>query len=76
MTTTKTPSPTGLYWSATGRIECAEHTPYEGSDTWVLEQYAPVPLDAVAEADAQGMDLCCEVCGAKARRVLVAGASR
>ena len=55
-----TPSPTGLYWSERGEIACAKHTPYEGTDTWNWERWAPLPVEAIAEAD---YPLRCETCG-------------
>ncbi len=60
-----TPSPTGLYWSERGEIACAKHTPYEGSDTWIWERWAPLPVAAIAEAD---YALRCETCGKEPRR--------
>ncbi len=55
-----TPSPTGLYWSERGEIACALHTPYEGTDTWNWERWAPLPVAAIAVAD---HPLRCETCG-------------
>ena len=62
---TTTPSPTGLYWSERGETACAEHTPYEGTDTWNWERWAPLPATAITEAD---YPLKCECCGKEARR--------
>ncbi len=60
-----TPSPTGLYWSERGEIACALHTPFEGTDTWIWERWAPLPVAAIAEAD---YPLRCETCGKEPRR--------
>ncbi len=62
-----TPSPTGLYWSERGHVACAAHTPFEGSDTWLWERWAPVPEEAVTAAHG-GPVLRCETCGVEATR--------
>ena len=57
---------TVLFWSERGRITCAQHAPYRGSDTWNWERWQPVPADVLElpEGDA----LRCESRGQKARR--------
>lgn len=37
----------GLYVSEDGRVECAEHAPYAGTDTWRFGHY--IRIDAEAE---------------------------
>ena len=65
---TRTPSPTGLYWSERGHIACARHTPYEGSDTWTWERWEPVPMEAVklSEDEVEYAAPRCETCGREA----------
>jgi hypothetical protein len=53
-----------LYWSEDGRIDCAEHTPYPGSDTWVKDRFMPMHFDEVIEfAATTGQQPACEICG-------------
>ena len=61
------PSLTGLFWSERGRLACAAHTPFEGSDTWLWERWAPVPEEAV-KATHGGPVLRCETCCVEATR--------
>lgn len=44
----------GLYIAEDGRVECAEHAPFAGSDTWLSGHYLPVTED---------LGLRCEICG-------------
>jgi len=36
------PGPTALYWSQRGEIACRQHAPFEGSDTWVWDDWREV----------------------------------
>lgn len=49
-----------LVWSHDGRVECSEHAPYPGSDTWRDGRYQIVPRTPDTR------DLRCEVCGSGA----------
>ena len=62
-----TASPTGLFWSERGRVACAAHTPFEGSDTWLWERWEPVPEEAVTGAHGAPV-LRCETCGVESTR--------
>ena len=70
MKTSKKPSratsPTGLFWGENGEITCADHAPYEGSDTWLWLSWGPLAaVDAKALAEA-GHTPRCETCGHEA----------
>ena len=69
-TMAQTPSPTGLYWSERGAVNCADHTPLEHSDTWIWEKWEPVPVEAIDEARrTPGCSVPrCETCGKEATR--------
>jgi len=57
-------SPTGLYWSERGMVNCARHAPYAGSDTWRWERWIPLLADDAEAWQAQTGDLpACECCG-------------
>jgi hypothetical protein len=60
MATTRRRKP-GLYIAADGRVECHEHTPFPGSDTWVSGDYLRITGDA--RELLTGQPLRCEVCG-------------
>jgi len=63
-----------LYSSESGRIECADHAPYRGSDTWRFDRYRP--MGAAEQADFRAAlvgvigpdEPLCEVCRGIARR--------
>ena len=59
-----------MVWSERGAVNCADHTPYEGSDTWNWEKWEPVPVEAVEEQrrDPRYAALRCETCGKEATR--------
>ncbi len=66
-TMTTLPSPTGLYWNERGAVACAGHTPFQGSDTWAWERWAPLPLEAVGGFRDLGVESKCEICGIAVR---------
>lgn len=53
---------TRLYWSEEGMIDCAEHAPMEGSDTWRSEHWEEIPAQVV-----KSEGLVCEVCALRNR---------
>jgi len=58
----------GLYWNERGQINCEEHIPYPGSDTWIFEHWKPIDRASAKEAKEKGMKLACETCKAIAER--------
>ena len=46
--------PDQLYWGSNGMVNCGDHAPLRGSDTWVWGAWEALP------ADIEGFD--CEVC--------------
>jgi hypothetical protein len=52
----------GLYWNERGMINCAEHAPYKGNDTWVFEHWKKIDQASAKEAAEKGMELACETC--------------
>jgi len=58
----------GLYWNERGQINCEQHIPYPGSDTWVFEHGKKIDRGAMKEAKEKGMELACETCRAIAQR--------
>jgi hypothetical protein len=52
----------GLYWSEQGQINCDQHIPYPGSDTWVFEHWKKIDRGSMAEATEKGTELVCETC--------------
>jgi hypothetical protein len=57
------------YMSQDGRIECGEHTPYRGSDSWVWEDWQPITrAEALAFEREVGRPPACETCAAIALR--------
>jgi hypothetical protein len=58
----------GLYWNERGMINCQEHTPYKGSDTWIFEHWKKIDRASAKEAKEKGMELACETCRAIAER--------
>jgi hypothetical protein len=49
-------SPPRLYWNSSGQVNCEQHAPYRGSDTWKHERWQRVPpCDETAALE-------CEVC--------------
>ena len=60
---------TKLFWDEGGRIGCAQHRPYPGSDTWVWDAWGEI-----TEADLRGYERTvgrparCETCAAIERR--------
>jgi hypothetical protein len=62
-------APGTLYMDQGGRIECLEHAPYRGSDSWVFGDWRPItPREAVAFEREVGRPTQCETCAAIARR--------
>ena len=59
----RTTSPTGLFWAENGEIACADHAPYEGSDTWLWLAWKPMPDEAVEAYARRGHTARCETCG-------------
>jgi hypothetical protein len=58
-----------LLWNEEGRIECAQHAPYRGSDSWVFGRWRPIrPCEAVDFAAEIGRPPRCETCMAIERR--------
>ena len=54
---------TGLYTDQRGRITCREHAPYEGTDTWVLDQWKPLTKAEAARFETEiGRVPACETC--------------
>jgi hypothetical protein len=58
----------GLYWNERGQINCEQHIPYPGSDTWVFEHWKKIDRASAKEAAEKGMELVCETCRAIAKR--------
>jgi hypothetical protein len=58
----------GLYWNEKGQINCEQHVPYPGSDTWVFEHWKKIDRASAKEAAEKGMELSCETCKAIAGR--------
>ncbi len=56
-----------LYWSEQGRVGCAEHRPYPGSDTWIFEHWQPITPTERIEIASLGQSVRCEVCGSDGR---------
>ncbi len=53
-----------LYWSEDGEVNCGEHAPFRGSDTWMSGRWTAVTADDVIAAASGGYaPLRCEVCG-------------
>jgi len=54
-----------LLWSQDGRIECEEHAPHKGSDTWVWGRWRPIkPAEGVEFERDVGRAPSCETCAA------------
>lgn len=52
-----------FYWSRTGMINCAEHMPYPGSDTWLNDGWESMSQCDLEDWEAQvGAPARCEVC--------------
>jgi len=58
----------GLYWNERGMINCEQHTPYRGSDTWIFEHWKKIDRASAKEAAEKGMEIACETCRAIAQR--------
>ena len=72
----KTSKPPALFWDEQGRVSCAEHAPYRGTDTWHFDGWRRMrPSNIAAFAAESGMAVECEVCGPRAagRRARWAG---
>lgn len=55
---------THLVWNQSGQVNCAEHAPYRGSDTWKNERWSRVPAcDETAHVT-------CETCDYIARKAV------
>jgi hypothetical protein len=55
----------GLFWARTGAVACGRHTPYPGSDTWVMEGWSritPRIHEAILAEGAVNLTRC-ESCG-------------
>jgi hypothetical protein len=66
MARTATNHKPGLYIAADGRVECHEHAPFPGSDTWLAGRYIKVtePVERIAAEQGWPGPMRCEVCGA------------
>lgn len=54
-----------------GRIECIEHAPYRGSDSWAWNDWQPITrAEALAFEREVGRAPACETCAAIARHAL------
>jgi hypothetical protein len=58
----------GLYWNERGQINCEQHIPYPGSDTWIFEHWKRIDRGSAKDAKEKGMELVCETCRAIAER--------
>lgn len=57
-----------LWIAANGRIVCAEHGPYPGTDTWIADDYERLSLaDKHYLADRRGKRPECETCESASR---------
>jgi hypothetical protein len=56
-----------LFWSCTGRIECAIHAPARDSDTWKLERWKRMTPDEIEAMHHEGIEGC-EVCAHQKRQ--------
>lgn len=64
-----TTSPTTLYMSEGGRIECLEHAPVPGTDTWRWDDWRAItPAEARGFEREVGRPPACETCAAITRR--------
>jgi hypothetical protein len=52
-----------LYWNRQGRVNCAAHAPFKGSDTWVNEGWQKIAPDVLANTYWPPV-LTCETCRA------------
>ncbi|MDP1859235.1 MAG: hypothetical protein Q8K82_11210 [Gemmatimonadaceae bacterium] len=69
LTTTQTTSPAPLYMSEAGQIECLEHAPFPGTDTWRWDAWRAItPVEARRFEREVGRPPACEACAAIARR--------
>jgi hypothetical protein len=60
--------PPTLYWSEDGAVTCAEHAPYEGSDTWLSGRWMRMSAAARdAWREEVGTPARCEICPRPAR---------
>jgi hypothetical protein len=84
MPTTTDATETSLFWGADGRVECAEHVPYPGSDTWRAGRYRRMSRMAIARFRFTNPQVfkhdanvpTCEVCRGIARRNAQTGVAR
>lgn len=58
--------PSGLFWDRRGRVCCAKHTPYRGSDTWRFDGWRSIPKSQAVWED--GKPMTCESCDWQKRR--------
>jgi hypothetical protein len=63
----KMKNPSKLYWNNQGRTNCSEHSPYYKSDTWLNQEWQPVPVSDETK------HLKCEQCGKAMSLIVVAG---
>jgi hypothetical protein len=57
-----------ILMSEAGEIECEEHTPFRGSDTWIYGRWRPMTLTERMDFEAElGRAPECETCAAIAR---------
>lgn len=62
------PAPNALYMDNGGRIECLEHAPYDGSDSWWQNDWKPITKrEALGFEREIGRPPACETCTAIAR---------
>ena len=60
---------TELFWDDRGEIECAEHAPPRGSDTWWLDRWRAIKAAEAAGFQREvGRPPRCETCAAIERR--------
>jgi hypothetical protein len=68
---------TTIYMNRGGRIECLEHAPCPGTDTWVWGQWRPITKREATEFERDiSSPPACETCRAIARRKLAELANR
>jgi len=62
-----TPAQPALLWGEDGRLCCAAHSPFPGSDTWRTGRWRRMTdREIVAFAAESGLSVECEVCGPRA----------
>ena len=58
-----------LLWNEEGRVECAQHAPFRGSDSWERGRWRPIRMSERIDFEAEiGRSPACETCDAIKRR--------